>query len=340
MSNQVHRPLIYRPSRGVRRPPGEHAARRSPEPREQGADWVELDVHLAADGGLVVHHDPRLPGRSVGADDHPVRRTTVDTVPLLDAALRCVRGHGRQHRDQDVTRRGDRPWPTWWWRCRGPSWPGTTSAVCISSFDEATLDRVRTLGPGHRHRPARCSTCTPIPMRSSVRPTPAPWRSTRGTPSSTRRWCERCAALGPRGERLDRRRPRPHRRARCAGRRRDHHQRPRAGPLVPRWRPPTRRADTAAPVRRQRICVGRPAVRWPASCHSTRRGRVPTRHGDEQRLRVVCHPRRSTAPLFGVAQVVAVDLVREVVQALDLDRVVSPGAASSSQAAVPQAAAE
>ena len=26
-----------------------------------GADWVELDVRLTADGALVVHHDPDLP---------------------------------------------------------------------------------------------------------------------------------------------------------------------------------------------------------------------------------------------------------------------------------------
>jgi glycerophosphoryl diester phosphodiesterase len=50
-----------------------------------GADWVELDVHALADGGLVVHHDPVLPdGRAlheIGAGDLP------EWVPLLDAVL-------------------------------------------------------------------------------------------------------------------------------------------------------------------------------------------------------------------------------------------------------------
>lgn len=34
---------------------------------EQGADWVELDVHLSLDGHLIVHHDPVLAdGRKIG----------------------------------------------------------------------------------------------------------------------------------------------------------------------------------------------------------------------------------------------------------------------------------
>ncbi|HLU41847.1 MAG TPA: glycerophosphodiester phosphodiesterase, partial [Microthrixaceae bacterium] len=49
--------------------------------REQGADWVELDVRRSADGALVVHHDPvYADGRTVArvaADDRP------DHVPLL-----------------------------------------------------------------------------------------------------------------------------------------------------------------------------------------------------------------------------------------------------------------
>ena len=50
-----------------------------------GADWVELDVHALADGGLVVHHDPELPdGRSL----HEITTTELpEWVPLLDAVL-------------------------------------------------------------------------------------------------------------------------------------------------------------------------------------------------------------------------------------------------------------
>jgi glycerophosphoryl diester phosphodiesterase len=59
---------------------------------ELGADGVELDVHAAADGGMVVHHDPDLPG--VGAiaelDTRTVTRTKLpngETVPLLGEVL-------------------------------------------------------------------------------------------------------------------------------------------------------------------------------------------------------------------------------------------------------------
>ena len=51
----------------------------------QGADWVELDVHLTADGEIVVHHDPVLAdGRVLGelsAADLP------DVIPTLAEVL-------------------------------------------------------------------------------------------------------------------------------------------------------------------------------------------------------------------------------------------------------------
>lgn len=60
--------------------------------REQGADWVELDVRLSPDGALVVHHDPQYgDGRLVGAvraDDRP------EHVPLLHEALDACIGMG------------------------------------------------------------------------------------------------------------------------------------------------------------------------------------------------------------------------------------------------------
>jgi len=51
----------------------------------QGAEWVELDVHLSADGQVVVHHDPILgDGRVIGelsVSELP------DFIPTLAAAL-------------------------------------------------------------------------------------------------------------------------------------------------------------------------------------------------------------------------------------------------------------
>lgn len=56
-----------------------------------GADWVELDVHLTADGVAAVHHDADLPdGRalaSLAAADLPA------SVPTLAAALAVCRAH-------------------------------------------------------------------------------------------------------------------------------------------------------------------------------------------------------------------------------------------------------
>ena len=53
--------------------------------REMGADWVELDVRLTADGVPVVHHDPVLTDgrviRSLSVGDLP------DELPTLEAAI-------------------------------------------------------------------------------------------------------------------------------------------------------------------------------------------------------------------------------------------------------------
>jgi glycerophosphoryl diester phosphodiesterase len=65
-------------------PPGNTIAAFA-EAVKQGADWVELDVHLTADGEVVVHHDPVLAdGRVLGelsAADLP------DHIPTLAKAL-------------------------------------------------------------------------------------------------------------------------------------------------------------------------------------------------------------------------------------------------------------
>ena len=60
--------------------------------REQGADWVELDVRQASDGSLIVHHDPWYrDGRTIwdtAGDERPPE------VPLLDQALDACAGMG------------------------------------------------------------------------------------------------------------------------------------------------------------------------------------------------------------------------------------------------------
>lgn len=60
------------------------------EARRLGADGVELDVRLTADGALVVHHDAELPGvgaiAQAGVNDLPAH------VPLLAEALAVCEG--------------------------------------------------------------------------------------------------------------------------------------------------------------------------------------------------------------------------------------------------------
>lgn len=51
----------------------------------QGSDWVELDVHLSADGVVVVHHDPVLSdGRVIGAIESA---DLPDFIPTLTEAI-------------------------------------------------------------------------------------------------------------------------------------------------------------------------------------------------------------------------------------------------------------
>ncbi len=62
-----------------------------------GADGVELDVHALADGGLLVHHDPDLPGlgpiaRLTTAEAHSARLADGTPPPLLQEALAALKG--------------------------------------------------------------------------------------------------------------------------------------------------------------------------------------------------------------------------------------------------------
>src|SRR3954452_5164758 len=60
--------------------------------RELGADWVELDARRSGDGGLVVHHDARLPdGRLVVECS---QAALPPSVPTLAAALDACAGMG------------------------------------------------------------------------------------------------------------------------------------------------------------------------------------------------------------------------------------------------------
>ena len=159
-------------ARTARRTPSRPSAR----PRTLGADWVELDVRRTADGALAVHHDAapaRRPRRSstLRAADLPA------TCPLLAAALDACAGMGVnveiKNSPDDPTStptrrlaepRSSRPSPPW----RQP--------VLVSSL------RPRDPRPGAGARPGgrrpRCS------------------RSTSSDPATA---IARCVGAGPRG---------------------------------------------------------------------------------------------------------------------------------------------
>jgi len=124
---------------------------------EQGADWVELDVRLAADGTLIVHHDPwYLDRRTVW--DTPAGDRPPSVLSLTDALDACGTGgprplgvnveiknspgdlggehvpHTLEVADAVVGLLAER------------ATAGVGDRVLISSFDPPTLDRARDLG--------------------------------------------------------------------------------------------------------------------------------------------------------------------------------------------------
>ena len=138
-----HRPLVYA-HRGASLDHAENTLAAFNGAREQGSDWVELDVHLTSDGGLVICHDDHYTdGRGVWATPSGDRPPSV---PLLDEALDACAGMGVNieikvsRPDTGVAERivelvASR---------RGA---GVAQDISISSFDAATLDEVRALDP-------------------------------------------------------------------------------------------------------------------------------------------------------------------------------------------------
>jgi len=110
---------------------------------EMGADMVELDVRRSADGRLVVHHDPFL------ADGRAVAATRADelpsAVPTLDAALdACVGMAVNIEIKNDPDEPGFEPD-----RALADDVAAVVAArgdadrVVVSSFDRASIDRLR-----------------------------------------------------------------------------------------------------------------------------------------------------------------------------------------------------
>jgi glycerophosphoryl diester phosphodiesterase len=113
---------------------------------ELGADGVELDVRITADGVAVVHHDPRLAdGRPVVA----VRRSELpDHVPTLEEALDACPGiqvivEIKNHRREPGYDRERRAGPA---VAAVLARRGLTDRTTISSFDLGTVDAAAASG--------------------------------------------------------------------------------------------------------------------------------------------------------------------------------------------------
>jgi glycerophosphoryl diester phosphodiesterase len=143
MSNSA-RPLIYA-HRGASADHPENTLAAFAGAREQGSDWVELDVHLSADGALVVHHDfEYADGRAIA--EHPAAERP-ETAPLLDGALDECAGMG-----VNIEIKVDRPdtgiAAAVVALVQSRRGAGIEQPISVSSFDEATLDLVRAADPG------------------------------------------------------------------------------------------------------------------------------------------------------------------------------------------------
>jgi glycerophosphoryl diester phosphodiesterase len=107
--------------------------------RQKGADVVETDVHLTADGHLVVLHDETVDRTTNGAGS--VEQMTLAEIKQLDAAYWFIEGEGTVHDPNrpatDFTWRGvatgDRPPPT---------------GFAANDFKIPTLDEVLAAFPG------------------------------------------------------------------------------------------------------------------------------------------------------------------------------------------------
>lgn len=113
------------------------------EARRRGADGVELDVRLTADGGLAVHHDAEVPGLGpiceLGVADLPAH------VPLLPDALGACEGMlvnvEIKNAPQDPGWDEGEAVATLTARAIGEA--GWTDRVLVSSFQPATLRAVQ-----------------------------------------------------------------------------------------------------------------------------------------------------------------------------------------------------
>jgi glycerophosphoryl diester phosphodiesterase len=145
----ITRPLVLA-HRGARTVAPENTLEAFSAALDQGAAGVELDVHRTADEGLVVHHDAEAPGLGVLAERslleireaRPDIPTLVEVLELCDGALVNVEIKNMANdADYDAT---DRVAELVVELLAGRD---RRDDVLVSSFNIATVDRVRALEP-------------------------------------------------------------------------------------------------------------------------------------------------------------------------------------------------
>ncbi len=132
--------------RGARREAPENTLEAFAVARLRGADGVELDVHQTTDGALVVHHDADATGFGVLAEHSLAEvRAALPSVPVLGEVLDACVGMVVNVEIKNSPGDADHD-PT----CMAADLAvdllgvrGGVDTVIISSFDLATIDRVR-----------------------------------------------------------------------------------------------------------------------------------------------------------------------------------------------------
>ena len=116
--------------------------------RELGADGVELDVRRSADGVLVVHHDPEVPGVGlIGSTAYADLRTARPEIATLDEALRACRGLVVNAEVKCLPWEPDADVDGSVMRATIDAVGAHDGMIIVSSFDLAAVDRARALAP-------------------------------------------------------------------------------------------------------------------------------------------------------------------------------------------------
>ena len=112
-----------------------------------GADGVELDVHRTADGVLVVRHDAQTADGPIGELTLSALQSVQPEVPVLAAVLDVCRGRLVNVEVKDSDPRAAEALVALLAGRSAGAHEDVVDEVLVSSFDVATVDRVRAAAP-------------------------------------------------------------------------------------------------------------------------------------------------------------------------------------------------